>query len=187
MAMVRGTRAHATDGLKPADNPDGLAASEGVPRGMNATDNPDGADAGAAPGLSPAFMPGSEMRQDAHPAGLPPAFMPGSSPEGAPAATPVASAVPHPQPRVGAMPDTRAVNFYDADPHLRFLLCRRLAPDELALGEPLLRALGARLGGEIEDLAADADRHTPELRQRDKRGERVDEIVPSRAYRDLER
>lgn len=85
------------------------------------------------------------------------------------------------------MPDTRAVNFYDADPHLRFLLRQRLAPDELAAGEPLLRALGARLGGEIEDLAAEADRHTPELRRRDKRGERVDEIVPSRAYRELER
>ena len=97
------------------------------------------------------------------------------------------SGVPHPQPHVGAMPDTHAVNFYDADPHLRFLLRRRLSAEELAAGEPLLRALGARLGGEIEDFAADADRHTPELRRRDKRGERVDEIVPSRAYRELER
>ena len=97
------------------------------------------------------------------------------------------SGVPHPQPHVGAMPDTHAVNFYDADPHLRFLLRRRLSAEELAAGEPLLRALGARLGGEIEDFAAEADRHTPELRRRDKRGERVDEIVPSRAYRELER
>ena len=48
-------------------------------------------------------------------------------------------------------------------------------------------ALGARLGNEIEDLAAEADRQTPTLRVRDKRGERVDEVVPSRAYRELER
>ncbi|HKV84003.1 MAG TPA: hypothetical protein VJN88_05570, partial [Ktedonobacterales bacterium] len=87
----------------------------------------------------------------------------------------------------GAMPDTRAVNFYDADPHLRFLLRRKLSPAELALGEPLLRALGARLGNEIEDLATEADRHTPQLITRDKRGERVDEIAPSRAYREMER
>lgn len=87
----------------------------------------------------------------------------------------------------GAMPDTHAINYYDADPYLRFLLKRRLAPDELSSGEPVLRALGARLGDEIEALAADADRQTPTLIQRDKRGERVDEIVPSRAYRDLER
>ena len=88
---------------------------------------------------------------------------------------------------VGAMPDTREINFYNADPHLRFLLSRRLSAEELALGEPLLRALGARLGAEIEDLAAEADRNTPRLTVRDKRGERVDDITPSRAYRELER
>jgi alkylation response protein AidB-like acyl-CoA dehydrogenase len=85
------------------------------------------------------------------------------------------------------MPDTRDVNFYDADPYLRFLLRRRLAPEELVWGEPLLRALGARLGNEIEDLAAEADRQTPPLRVRDKRGEPVNDVVPSRAYRELER
>ncbi|HEX8034529.1 MAG TPA: acyl-CoA dehydrogenase family protein, partial [Ktedonobacterales bacterium] len=87
----------------------------------------------------------------------------------------------------GAMPDTSAINYYDADPYLRFLLKRRLAPDELAGGEPQLRALGARLGNEIEALAAEADRHTPTLIQRDKRGERIDEIQHSHAYRELER
>jgi len=93
----------------------------------------------------------------------------------------------HPVARVGAMPDTRAVNFYDADPYLRFLLRRRLSSDELAQGEPLLRSLGGRLGGEIEDLAAEADRNTPTLVVRDKRGEPVSDVAPSRAYRELER
>jgi alkylation response protein AidB-like acyl-CoA dehydrogenase len=90
-------------------------------------------------------------------------------------------------PVVGAMPDTRAVNFYDADPYLRFLLARRLPADERAVGAALLGELGALVGTTIEDLAAEADKQTPTLRQRNQRGERVDEIVPSRAYRELEK
>lgn len=89
--------------------------------------------------------------------------------------------------RVGAMPDTRAVNFYDADPYLRFVMRRRLTPSERARGEGLLHALGGLVGSTIEDLAAEADRQTPTLRIRDRRGERVDEVVVSRAYRELER
>jgi alkylation response protein AidB-like acyl-CoA dehydrogenase len=85
------------------------------------------------------------------------------------------------------MPDTRDVNFYDADPHLRFLLHMKLSAGELAQGEPLLRSLGARLGNEIEDLAAEADRATPALRVRDKRGNVVNDVEPSRAYREMER
>jgi alkylation response protein AidB-like acyl-CoA dehydrogenase len=95
-------------------------------------------------------------------------------------------AAPATAPVAGAMPDTRAVNFYDADPYLRFLLARRLPAEERAVAETLLRDLGALVGTTIEDLAAEADKQTPTLRQRDHRGERVDEVVPSRAYRKLE-
>jgi alkylation response protein AidB-like acyl-CoA dehydrogenase len=84
------------------------------------------------------------------------------------------------------MPDTRAVNFYEASRYLRFLLRCRLDPQELALAEPLLRGLGSRIGGELEDLAAEADRETPRLVVRDKRGEPVNDVMPSRAYRALE-
>ncbi len=87
----------------------------------------------------------------------------------------------------GAMPDTRDINFYDADPHLRFLLRMKLSADEFARGEPLLRSLGARLGNEIEDLAAEADRATPTLRVRDKRGNPINDVEPSSAYREMER
>ena len=87
----------------------------------------------------------------------------------------------------GAMPDTRDINFYDADPHLRLLLRRKLSADELARGEPLLRSLGARLGNEIEDLAAEADRATPTLRVRDKRGTPINDVEASQAYREMER
>jgi alkylation response protein AidB-like acyl-CoA dehydrogenase len=90
-------------------------------------------------------------------------------------------------PVAGAMPDTRDINFYDADPHLRFLLRMKLSADELARGEPLLRSLGARLGNEIEDLASAADRNTPTLQVRDKRGNPVNDVDPSPAYREMER
>ncbi len=100
---------------------------------------------------------------------------------------PAANALRAGEARVGAMPDTRAINFYDADPYLRFLLSRRLPSRERAAGEALLRELGGMLGGYVEDLAAEADRQTPTLRVRDRRGERVDEVVSSRAYRELER
>jgi acyl-CoA dehydrogenase len=90
-------------------------------------------------------------------------------------------------PMVGAMPDTRCVNFYDAAPYFRFIVRKHLDPRELAVAEPLLRELGGRVGNEIEDLAAEADRLSPPLVVRDKRGEPINDVLPSRAYRELER
>lgn len=98
-----------------------------------------------------------------------------------------ASVVQPEAPLPGEMPDTRGINFYDADPHLRFILRHRLSSHDLERAEPLLRSLGARIGEEIEDLAAEADRATPRLVTHDKRGERIDELAPSRAYSELER
>lgn len=100
---------------------------------------------------------------------------------------PVAEAPANPPDARGAMPDTRDVNFYDAALYLRFLLRRRLDPAELAAAEPRLRDLGSRVGNELEDLAAEADRQSPPLIVRDKRGEPVNDVAPSRAYRELER
>jgi acyl-CoA dehydrogenase len=90
-------------------------------------------------------------------------------------------------PMIGAMPDTRDVDFYDAAPYLRFLLRKHLDPHELEVAEPLLRDLGGRVGNQLEDLAAEADRESPPLLVRDKRGEQVNDVLPSRAYRELER
>jgi alkylation response protein AidB-like acyl-CoA dehydrogenase len=90
-------------------------------------------------------------------------------------------------PMVGAMPDTRCINFYDAAPYFHFIVRKHLDPRELAVAEPLLRELGGRVGNEIEDLAAEADRESPSLVVRDKRGEPINDVLPSRAYRELER
>lgn len=100
---------------------------------------------------------------------------------------PVVEAPANPPDARGAMPDTRDVNFFDAALYLRFLLHRRLDPAELAAAEPRLRDLGSRIGNELEDLAAEADRQSPPLIVRDKRGEPVNDVAPSRAYRELER
>jgi len=99
----------------------------------------------------------------------------------------VEDATPAPSATLGAMPDTRAVNFYDASHYLRFALRHRLDPQELAAAEPMLLQLGRRIGNELEDLASEADRQTPPLVVRDKSGEPYNDVQPSRAYRDLER
>ncbi|HEX9068961.1 MAG TPA: acyl-CoA dehydrogenase family protein [Ktedonobacterales bacterium] len=90
-------------------------------------------------------------------------------------------------PVVGLMPDTREINFFEADPHLRFILGQRVPTGALEAGLDRLRQLGARLGGEIEDLAAEADQNTPTLRVRDRTGAPLSDVAPSRAYRELER
>src|SRR5690348_14769952 len=87
---------------------------------------------------------------------------------------------PAPSMAVGAMPDTRDIHFIGSHHHLRFLSRPRLSASERALAEPPLIKLGGPIGGEIEDLAAEADKHTQTPVTRDKRGERADEIVTSR-------
>jgi alkylation response protein AidB-like acyl-CoA dehydrogenase len=79
------------------------------------------------------------------------------------------------------------VNFFDAAPCLHFLLRKHLDPLELEVAEPLLRELGGRVGNQLEDLAAEADRESPPLLVRDKRGVPINDVAPSHAYRELER
>jgi len=79
------------------------------------------------------------------------------------------------------------VNLYREDRNLRFAVARALPAADLALAEPLLDALGRDAGGELDRLAATADRNPPVLRSFDRRGDRVDEVVHHPAYRDLER
>jgi alkylation response protein AidB-like acyl-CoA dehydrogenase len=85
------------------------------------------------------------------------------------------------------MPTTRGTNFYLADPNLAFVCATVMAPADLARARPHLVAMGEVAGGELDALAAVADRHPPTLRTHDERGRRVDEVVRHPAYEAMER
>src|SRR5579883_1810582 len=87
----------------------------------------------------------------------------------------------------GAMPDTAGLNYYHADPNLALALRRYLSPEEFAHAERILAEAGAVAGGELDRLAAIADKNPPQLMQYDKRGKRVDRIVKHPAYIEMER
>lgn len=86
-----------------------------------------------------------------------------------------------------AMPTTRGINFYLADPNLEFVCRDVMAPDVFARARPHLVELGAVAGDALDRLAADADRHGPVLRPYDEAGRRIDEVVAHPAYREMER
>ena len=91
------------------------------------------------------------------------------------------------QPAQDAMPTTRGLNFYAADRNLEFVCATVMDADVLERVRPHLLELGAEAGGELDALAADADRHPPTLRAYDQSGRRVDEIVFHPAYHAMER
>ncbi|MBX5458796.1 MAG: acyl-CoA dehydrogenase family protein [Thermogemmatispora sp.] len=85
------------------------------------------------------------------------------------------------------MPGTEGINFYEADPILEQLLQRHLSPDDYERARPLLLHMGAVASERMDELAAIADRHGPVLRQYDRRGQRIDEVIFHPAYHELER
>jgi len=87
----------------------------------------------------------------------------------------------------GAMPDTAGRNYYEVDPNLHQALALYLSPDEMAHANRILSNAGAVAGGELDRLAAIADKNPPQLVQFDRRGERVDEVVKHPAYHEMER
>ncbi len=85
------------------------------------------------------------------------------------------------------MPDTREINFYDADPDLASLLRQHLSAVEYLQAQPILSALGAVASQKMDALAEIANHRGPELIQYDKRGQRIDEVVFDPSYHELER
>ena len=92
-----------------------------------------------------------------------------------------------PPPAQDAMPTTRGLNFYTADPNLEFVCSTVMDADVLERARPLLVDLGAVAGDDLDALAMQADRHPPTLRTHDERGRRVDEVVFHPAYQAMER
>ena len=90
-------------------------------------------------------------------------------------------------PAQDAMPTTRGVNFYTADPNLEFVCSTVMDAGVLERARTHLIDLGAVAGSELDALAAQADRQPPTLRAYDERGRRIDEVVFHPAYHAMER
>ena len=93
----------------------------------------------------------------------------------------------NPTPAPDAMPTTRGLNFFLADPNLQFVCSTVMDPATFERARPHLVEMGALAGDELDGLAAEADRNPPQLRAFDARGTRVDEIVRHPAYVAMER
>jgi len=86
-----------------------------------------------------------------------------------------------------AVPDSRGLNLWRADPVLRRLAALYLPADLAAHLAPHLDSLGALAGGVLDELAAVADRNPPVLKVRTRRGEDLQQIEYHPAYREMER
>jgi len=89
-------------------------------------------------------------------------------------------------PAQDAMPTTKGLNFYLEDSGFQLLCESVMGPAVFERARPHLIALGEIAGGELDALAALADRNPPVLRAWDERGRRVDEVVRHPAYRRME-
>jgi alkylation response protein AidB-like acyl-CoA dehydrogenase len=96
--------------------------------------------------------------------------------------TPDYLAHPIPEP---VLPD----NFYRADPTLQRLLRRYFPdqPEEWAWAKDFLAEWGGICAQQVEPLIATADKNGPTLRQFDRRGDRVDELIFHPAYHEISR
>src|SRR6266571_686046 len=85
------------------------------------------------------------------------------------------------------MPETDGINFFSADPDLSFILRRHLSAEDYERAQTILAEMGAVASQKMDSLAETANRQGPVLKQFDKRGQRVDEVVFHPAYHELER
>jgi alkylation response protein AidB-like acyl-CoA dehydrogenase len=86
-----------------------------------------------------------------------------------------------------AMPTTRGLNFFDADPNLGFALKSYASAEDVERAWPLLREVGEVAGGELDELAMLADHSPPMLESFDAQGRRVDEIVYHPAFVEMQK
>lgn len=84
-------------------------------------------------------------------------------------------------------PDCRGANFFEIDPDIDALSALYLPADLRAHLRPSYQRMGEIAGGELEDLAAVADRNPPVLHPRDRFGRDEDWIEYHPAYKEMER
>jgi len=85
-----------------------------------------------------------------------------------------------------AVPDSRGLNLYRADPMLARLAALYLPADLHAHLAPHLARLGALAGDHLDTLAGTADRNPPRLHHRTRRGEDLQSIEKHPAYLEME-
>src|SRR6202795_3705059 len=83
----------------------------------------------------------------------------------------------NPKPAQDGMPTTRGMNFFLEDRNLQFLCESVMGAETYARARPHLVDMGEVAGGELDELAAQADKNPPVLRAFDQAGRRVDEVV----------
>jgi len=86
-----------------------------------------------------------------------------------------------------AVPDSRGLNLYRADPTLARLAALYLPGDLNAHLVPHLDRLGALAGGRLDELAGVADRNPPVLHPRTRSGADSQHIAKHPAYQEMER
>jgi alkylation response protein AidB-like acyl-CoA dehydrogenase len=89
-------------------------------------------------------------------------------------------------PAAQALPDSRGINLYEADPSFASLLALYLDPRLHRHLLPHLERMGALAGDELDTLAATADRNPPVLHHRTRAGEERQWIERHPSYRRLE-
>lgn len=97
------------------------------------------------------------------------------------------TAAPHADAARHPVPDQRGANLYLGDPGLQDLLRVYLPAPLLAHLQPLLERLGALAGGELDELAAIADRNPPQLQLRTRTGLDRQQVLKHPAYVRMER
>src|ERR1700693_3126941 len=91
-----------------------------------------------------------------------------------------------PQQQQDGMPTTRGMNFFLEDRNLQFLCETVMDAATFERARPHLVEMGEVAGGELDDLAAQADKNPPVLRAFDQAGRRVDEVIFHPSYRRME-
>ncbi|MGQ0655253.1 MAG: DNA alkylation response protein, partial [Betaproteobacteria bacterium] len=86
-----------------------------------------------------------------------------------------------------AVPDSRGINRFTADPGFGAFLSLYLDKPLYEHLLPHLQRLGALAGAELDELAVTADRNPPQLHHRTRTGEDRQWIEKHPAYRELER
>ncbi|CAD5109150.1 acyl-CoA dehydrogenase family protein [Zestomonas carbonaria] len=85
------------------------------------------------------------------------------------------------------IPDSGGMNLFTCDPDLARLLAAYLPEDVLGPWLPELERLGARAGGELDQLALSADKNPPVLASRTRRGEDLQRVIKHPDFVALER